>query len=173
MGSTGVVEEPISSELVLVDPALARRARAALPDPPWLLPALAELQERTPAEPAAAPVLERPARPSGQASPAERGIGRPRRRRSRGHRDLVSLAFVPLSRGPSFVTTAREAGGAIRAAPPANGHTTSSPTTKPKSTQPQRTTKPKKTRQNERPAATTRTKRRESKPAAGRRSRGR
>jgi hypothetical protein len=41
----GVAEEPISSELALVDEELARRARAALPDPPWLLPALAELQD--------------------------------------------------------------------------------------------------------------------------------
>jgi hypothetical protein len=39
----GVAQEPISSELALVDEELARRARAALPDPPWLLPVLAEL----------------------------------------------------------------------------------------------------------------------------------
>jgi hypothetical protein len=47
----GVAQEPISSELALVDGELARRARAALPDPPWLLPVLAELQEAERAEP--------------------------------------------------------------------------------------------------------------------------
>ena len=40
-----LVEEPISAELVLVDRELARRARVALPDPPWLLPVLAEQQQ--------------------------------------------------------------------------------------------------------------------------------
>ena len=84
VGSTGVVEEPISSELVLVDQELARRARAELPDPPWLLPAVAELQERTRAEPAVAPAASRS--PADQASPAERGIDRPGGRRSRGNR---------------------------------------------------------------------------------------
>ena len=44
MESTELVEEPISAELVLVDRELARRARAALPDPPWLLPVLAQQQ---------------------------------------------------------------------------------------------------------------------------------
>jgi len=44
--STRPVEEAISAELVLVDPELARRARVALPDPPWLLPVLAERHER-------------------------------------------------------------------------------------------------------------------------------
>jgi hypothetical protein len=43
--STRLAEEPISSELVLVDRKLALRARAALPDPPWLLPVLAELEQ--------------------------------------------------------------------------------------------------------------------------------
>ncbi len=43
--STWLVEEPISSELVLVDHELALRARVALPDPPWLLPVLAELEQ--------------------------------------------------------------------------------------------------------------------------------
>jgi hypothetical protein len=42
VGSTRPVEEPISAELVLVDRELARRARLALPEPPWLLPVLAE-----------------------------------------------------------------------------------------------------------------------------------
>ena len=63
MASSGVVEEPISSELVLVDAELALRARDALPDPPWVLPVLAELQE---AEKITAPVVgeERPAPPA-------------------------------------------------------------------------------------------------------------
>ena len=43
--STRLVEEPVSSELVLVDRELALRARVALPDPPWLLPVLAELEQ--------------------------------------------------------------------------------------------------------------------------------
>ena len=51
MESTGLVEEPISAELVLVDPELARRARVALPDPPWLLPVLAEQQQAEMAAP--------------------------------------------------------------------------------------------------------------------------
>ena len=45
MESSGLIEEPISAELVLVDRELARRARVALPDPPWLLPVLAEQQQ--------------------------------------------------------------------------------------------------------------------------------
>jgi hypothetical protein len=46
-----LVEEPISAELVLVDRELARRARVALPDPPWLLPVLAEQQQAEVAAP--------------------------------------------------------------------------------------------------------------------------
>jgi hypothetical protein len=63
VASSGVVEEPISSELVLVDEELALRARDALPDPPWVLPVFAELQE---AEKITAPVVgeERPAPPA-------------------------------------------------------------------------------------------------------------
>lgn len=162
MGSTGVVEEPISSELVLVDPALARRARAGLPDPPWLVPALAELRERTP-EPAAMPVPERPARP-----PARR------RRPSAASVILVvvalagvailSIAFVPLSRGPSLVTTpVKQAAPSVPLRPPAV--TRVKPATKPKATQPPRTSKPKVTRQSKRPATRTRPKRNDPKPA--------
>lgn len=72
MASSGVVEEPISSELVLVDEELALRARDALPDPPWVLPVFAELQEAEKIaasvageeRPATAAVPERPPRPS-------------------------------------------------------------------------------------------------------------
>ncbi len=61
MNSSGVVvQEPISSELVLVDEELALRARGALPDPPWLLPVLAELEESARARPAVA-IAEAPA----------------------------------------------------------------------------------------------------------------
>ncbi len=160
MGSTGVVEEPISSELVLVDQALARRARAALPDPPWLVPALAELRERAP-EPAAAPALERPTRP-------------PTRRRRPSAASVVlawscsrrlgilALAFVPLSRGPSFVTTpVKQAAPSVPLRPPAV--TRVEPATKPKLTQPRRAATPKKTRQHKPPAGTG-TKPRVSKP---------
>src|SRR4029450_13591958 len=75
--SNGVAEEPISSELVLVDEALARRARAALPDPPWLLPALAELRERPEAEraEAPAPVAEPPAPSPDPSRPPRGGAG--------------------------------------------------------------------------------------------------
>ena len=59
MHPSGGHDEPISSELVLVDEELARRARPALPDPPWLLPVIAELQQAEAA--AAAAGNERPA----------------------------------------------------------------------------------------------------------------
>ena len=73
MASSGVVEEPISSELVLVDEELALRARDALPDPPWVLPVFAELQE---AEKIAAPVAdeERPAPAAVPERPPRRSI---------------------------------------------------------------------------------------------------
>ena len=163
MISHGVVEEPISSELVLVDEALARRAREALPDPPWLVPALAELRERPPAEPAAGPVSERPARPS------ER-----HRRPSAGSVVLVvialafaavtALAFVPQSGGPSIITTPVErAAPPVPVRPPTVTRTKAPTKPKPRSTPPQRAAKPRKTRQA--PATRTRTKRRARQPA--------
>jgi hypothetical protein len=163
--SNGVAEEPISSELVLVDQALARRARAALPDPPWLVPALAELRQRTPVERAAAPVMERPARPS-----------EGRRRPSAASVVLVvialafagvaALAFVPQSRGPSFVTTpVEQAAPAVPVRPPVVAHPKAATKPKPKPTPSRHAAKPRKTRQREHRAARTRTKRRASRPA--------
>ena len=164
MVSNGVTEEPISSELVLVDQVLARRARAALPDPPWLVPALAELRERTAAEWAPAPVLERPARPS-------HGRRRPDAASlvlviiALAFAGVAALAFVPLSRGPSFVTTpVEQAAPAVPVRPPAAARPKA--TTKPKPTPLRHAAKPRKTRQRERPAARTRTKRRASQPTA-------
>jgi hypothetical protein len=166
--SNGVAEEPISSELVLVDEELGRRARAALPDPPWLLPALAELRERPPAErvaaPVAAPVPARPARP-------------PVRRRRPAASSVVlvvialafagvtALAFVPQSRGPSFGTTpVEQAAPAVPVRPPAVTRTKPPTKPKPKSTPPQRAAKPRKAPRRERPAAKTRPKRHAAKP---------
>jgi hypothetical protein len=75
--STGLVEEPISAELVLVDPELARRARVALPDPPWLLPVLAEKQRAEMAAPAVFSE-ERSARPMPRVArrPRHRSVAR-------------------------------------------------------------------------------------------------
>ena len=142
-----------------MDQALAHRARAALPDPPWLLPALAALGERPPTE----PVSERPVRlPARRRRPsaasvilvlvAFAGAG------------LLALAFVPLSRGPSFVTTpVEQAAPAVPVRPPAVKRPEAA--AKPKPTQPRRAAKPKKTRQGERPAARTRTQPRTAKRA--------
>jgi hypothetical protein len=161
--TSGVTEEQISSELVLVDEALGRRARAALPDPPWLLPALAELRERPREERVQAPVVERPARPPDR-----------RRRPSAGSVVLVvialafagvaSLAFVPQSHGPSVVKApVNQAAPAAPARPPAVTRPRAATTPKPQPTRPRQTAKPRKVRQ---PLATrTRSKRRESKPA--------
>jgi len=158
-----VTEEPISSELVLVDEALGRRARAELPDPPWLLPALAELRERPREERLRAPVVERPVRPP------ER-----RRRPSAGSVVLVgiglafagvaSLAFVPQSHGPSFVKApVDETAPAVPARPPAVTRPRAATRPKPKPASPRQTAKPRKARQA--PATRTRATRRESKPA--------
>jgi len=159
--TNGVTEEPISSELVLVDQALGRRARAALPDPPWLVPALAELREQPREDRVQAPIVERPARPPDR-----------RRRPSAGSVVLVviglafagvaALAFVPQSHGPSFVKApVDQAAPAVPVRPPAV--TRPRAATKPKPTPPRQTAKPRKVRQA--PATRTRAKRRESKPA--------
>jgi hypothetical protein len=162
--SNGVTEEPISSELVLVDQALARRARAALPDPPWLVPALAELRERPQLAGPPAPVPERAARP-------------PERRRRPSAASVVlvviglavvgvpALAFVPLSHGPSFVTTpVEQAAPAVPVRPPVVARHKAATKPKPRPTRQAAKPKPRKTRQRERPAATTRTKPRASQP---------
>jgi hypothetical protein len=120
VGTNGVVEEPISSELVLVDGALARRARAALPEPPWLLPVLAELEEAAQAtppslapEPAPAPLAARPRRRLGAASAVSLAL-------ALAAIGLLSLAFLPLSRGPRLTTTPlRQAAPATPSRPPA------------------------------------------------------
>jgi len=157
-----VTEEPISSELVLVDEALGRRARAALPEPPWLLPALAELRERPPREERVqAPIVELPARPP------ER-----RRRPSAGSVVLVviglafagvaALAFVPQSHGPSFAKApVDQAAPAAPVRPPAVTRPKVAPKPKPRPAPPRQTAKPKKARQ----APATRAKRRQPKPA--------
>jgi len=161
--TNGVTEEPISSELVLVDQALGRRARAALPDPPWVVPALAELRERPREELVEAPARERATRPP------ER-----RRRPSAGSVVLVviglafagvaALAFVPQSHGPSFVKApVEQAAPAVPARPPAVTRPKAATKPKPRPTPPRQAAKPRKTRQA--PAARTRAKRRESKPA--------
>ncbi|HKD32170.1 MAG TPA: hypothetical protein VKB73_01740 [Gaiellaceae bacterium] len=60
MERTGALVEPISPELVLVDEDLAVHARTALPDPPWVLSAVAEARQRVEVAPALA-VEEGPA----------------------------------------------------------------------------------------------------------------
>ena len=92
MSSSGVaVVEPISSELVLVDEELAQRARGALPDPPWLLPVLAELDQ-----PAQAVAVEEPPAPTPVAEPAE-APGRARLIPTRAVVVLLLFALVPLA----------------------------------------------------------------------------
>jgi hypothetical protein len=165
--SNGVTEEPISSELVLVDQALGRRARAALPDPPWLVPALAEPRQRPREERVEAPV-ERAARPPDR-----------RRRPNAGSVVLVvialafagvtALAFVPQSHGPSFVKApVDQAAPAVPVRPPAV--TRPKAATKPKTTPPRQTAKLKKVRKT--PTTRTRAKHRESKPALAPKPRG-
>ena len=159
MVTSRVTEEPISSELVLVDEALGRRARAALPDPPWLLPALAELREPPREVRVQAPVVERPARPPDR-----------RRRPSAGSVVLVviglafagvaALAFVPQSHGPSFAKApVDQAAPAAPVRPPVATRPNVAPKPKPKPAPPRQTAKPKKVQH-----APTRAKRSASKP---------
>jgi hypothetical protein len=119
VGSTGYAEEPISPELALVDHGLAGRARAALPEPPWLLPVLAQLQEQAGrAEPPAA-AEERLA--------LEAAPERPPRRSIASHLSaaapvallllllaVLAISLLPPAQGPSFATEPTQ-----RAAPPA------------------------------------------------------
>jgi hypothetical protein len=130
--STRLVEEPISSELVLVDRELALRARVALPDPPWLLPVLAELEQAEVARRSAkvtAPrfVTEERFAPAAVAA-------RPRRRSLARHIGAtvagVSLLFVladlaasaydllSTSQEPTFVTTPVQQAAAPMPRPP-------------------------------------------------------
>jgi hypothetical protein len=92
VSSSGVaVLEPISSELVLIDEELAQRARGALPDPPWLLPVLAELDQ-----PAQAVAVEETPVPTLVAEPAPA----PRRARlipTRAVLVVLLFALVPLA----------------------------------------------------------------------------
>jgi hypothetical protein len=121
VGSTGLVEEAISSELVLVDRELAFRARAELPDPPWLLPVLAELP---PAETATPPPRVATPRLVTRRRPLPRVAARSRRRSLPRHIAATAagmcLLFVLAALGalaadllstseePTFVTTAVE-----------------------------------------------------------------
>jgi hypothetical protein len=88
VNSSGVaVEEPISSELVLIDEELAQRARGALPEPPWLLPVLAEIEEATDEI-----ALEKRPPPASVAEPTPA----PRRARLISTPALVFLLFLAL-----------------------------------------------------------------------------
>jgi hypothetical protein len=121
VGSTGLVEEAISSELVLVDRELAVRARAELPDPPWLLPVLAELPQAETATPparVATPrlVTRRRTVPRVAARPRRRSLPRHIAATAAGMCLLFVLAalgawaadLVSTSEEPTFVTTAVE-----------------------------------------------------------------
>lgn len=100
MEATSLVEEPISAELVLVDRELARRARVALPDPPWLLPVLAEEQS---AEVAAPPR----ARTEGSPRHMPRVATRPRRRSVTRHiAGTLAGGFVLLALTVAVATAA-------------------------------------------------------------------
>jgi hypothetical protein len=121
VGSTGLVEEAISSELVLVDRELAFRARAELPDPPWLLPVLAELPQAETATPpprVATPrlVTQRRAVSRVAAGPRRRSLARHIAATAAGICLLFVLAalgawaadVLSTSEEPTFVTTAVE-----------------------------------------------------------------
>jgi hypothetical protein len=147
----GRAEEPISPELALVDPELAPRARAALPDPPWLLPVLAELQEAEKAEPVV--VEERaPRRSMASSIPAATLV------------ILLLLALAVLasslfpSQGPSFVTeparrapvpAQTQAASTARATKHSNPHTPAKPLAPPAPRSHTKTVRPKPARKHE------------------------
>jgi hypothetical protein len=119
--STGLLDEPISAELVLVDRELARRARVALPDPPWLLPVLAEQHQ---AEVAASTVFSEerspPVMPGMARRPLHRSVARHIAATAAAGCVLLALAVLVASTAdllsgsdePTFVTTpVRHAGG--------------------------------------------------------------
>jgi hypothetical protein len=160
--SSGVREEPISSELVLVDEELARSARDALPDPPWLLPVLAELREAEKiASPAAASELPVPAVPARRRGPSVASRARAAAAVVLSLLGLVvlgalALSLLPSSRGPTLAARPEEqaslpappqslgAGRPRRAAkhPKARRTATRQATTKAKPTAPKVRTKP-------------------------------
>lgn len=161
MGSTGPVEEPISPELALVDQVLAGRARASLPDPPWLLPVLAELEEAAKAGPPAAAearlVREAPPERAPQRSIASHLPGAVPVALLLLVLTVLALSLLPPAQGPSFATEPTQRAGA-----PAP--------TQPRTARPKRTAKRAGARRAAKPkvkspAAKARTKRAPRKPA--------
>lgn len=115
MGSTWPVEEPISPELALVDQGLAARARASLPDPPWVLPVLAELQGAAKAEPPAAPeerlVREAAPEPAPQRSIASHLPGATPVALLLLLLTVLALSLLPPAQEPSFATEPTQGAG--------------------------------------------------------------